>query len=91
MSRLATQGESFQIQRRGDIVILVPSPEVESMTDSMVEQAAQLVLVPLKDDPPSGVIFDLSQVNFFGSLTIALSSVAVVLYAMANGFGGGLV
>jgi hypothetical protein len=33
----------------------------------------------------------LDGVNFFGSLTIALSSVAVVLYAMANGFGGGLV
>lgn len=71
MSRLAAQGESFQIQRRGDIVIVVPSPEVESMSDAMIEQAAQLVLVPLKDDPPSGVIFDLSQVNYFGSLFIS--------------------
>ncbi len=70
MSRTAMQGESFEIQRRGDIVIVEPSPEVESMSDSMIEQAAQLVLAPLKDDPPSGVIFDLSRVNYFGSLFI---------------------
>jgi anti-sigma B factor antagonist len=70
MSRTATQGESFQIQRHGDIVIVIPSPEVEGMSDAMIEQAAQLVLAPMKDDPPSGVIFDLSQVSYFGSLFI---------------------
>jgi anti-sigma B factor antagonist len=70
MSRIAAQGESFQIQRRGDIVIVVPSPEVEGMSDATIEQAAQLVLAPIKDDPPTGVIFDLSQVSYFGSLFI---------------------
>jgi len=70
MSRLAAQNESFQILRRGDIVIVIPSPEVESMSDTMIEQAAQLVLAPMKDDTPPGVIFDLSQVNYFGSLFI---------------------
>jgi anti-anti-sigma factor len=70
MSRLATPSESFQIQRRGEVVIVTPSADVESMTDSMIEQASQLVLAPLKDDPPSGVIVDLSQVNYFGSLFI---------------------
>ena len=70
MNRMATQGESFQIQRRGDVVIVVPSPDVENMSDAMIEQAAQLVLAPLRDDPPSGVIFDLAQVNYFGSLFI---------------------
>jgi len=70
MSRMATQGESFQILRHGDIVVVIPSPEVEGMSDAMIEQAAQLVLAPMKDDPPSGVIFDLSQVSYFGSLFI---------------------
>ena len=72
MSRVAMQGESFEIQRRGDIVIVEPSPEVESMSDAMIEQAAQLVLAPLKNSPvpPSGIIFDLSRVNYFGSLFI---------------------
>ncbi len=70
MSRMATQGESFQIQRHGDVVVVIPSPEVEGMSDAMIEQAAQLVLAPMKDDPPTGVIFDLSQVSYFGSLFI---------------------
>ncbi|MCX7702422.1 MAG: STAS domain-containing protein [Gemmataceae bacterium] len=70
MSRLATHGESFQVQRRGDVVIVVPSADVECLSDSMIEQAAQLVLAPLKDDPPSSIIFDLSQVQYFGSLFI---------------------
>ena len=70
MSRVAMQGESFQIQRRGDVVVVEPSPDVENMSDSMIEQAAQLVLAPLKNDPPSGIIFDLTRVNYFGSLFI---------------------
>lgn len=72
MSRVAMQGESFEIQRRGDVVIVEPSPEVESMSDAMIEQAAALVLAPLKNSavPPSGIIFDLSRVNYFGSLFI---------------------
>lgn len=72
MSRVAMQGESFDIQRRGDVVIVEPSPEVESMSDAMIEQAAQMVLAPLKNSavPPSGIIFDLSKVNYFGSLFI---------------------
>jgi anti-anti-sigma factor len=65
-----TQSESFQIQRYGDVVVVVPSPEVESMSDMLVEEASQLVLAPLKTNPPSGVIIDLSTVNYFGSMFI---------------------
>jgi anti-anti-sigma factor len=65
-----SQSESFQISRHGDVVVVVPSPEVESMSDLMVEEASQLVLVPLKADPPSGVIIDLTNVSYFGSMFI---------------------
>ncbi|MFL5339412.1 MAG: STAS domain-containing protein [Gemmataceae bacterium] len=70
MSRTATTAESFQIQRHGDIVVVIPSPDVENMPDSLIEQAAQLVLSPLREDPPAGLIVDLSRVNFFGSMFI---------------------
>ena len=62
--------ESFEIHRHGDIVVLVPSPDVETMSDAMIEQAALLVLNPLKEDPPAGLIIDLSGVNYFGSMFI---------------------
>lgn len=64
-------GESFQIERRGDIAVVTPSPELESMPENLIEQAAQVVLAPLKEDPPSGLIVDLSRVNFFGSVFIS--------------------
>jgi anti-anti-sigma factor len=70
MSYVTAPDQSFQIQRRGDVVIVTPSADVECMTDSMIEQAAQLVLAPLKSDPPSGIIVDLSQIQYFGSLFI---------------------
>src|SRR5207237_5655734 len=72
MSRSAAPSstESFEIHRHGDIVVLVPSPDVENMTDAMIEQAALLVLNPLKEDPPAGLIIDLASVNYFGSMFI---------------------
>jgi len=64
------QGESFQIQRHGDVVVVEPSAEIENMPDNLIEQAASLVLSPLRDEPPSGLVIDLSRVNFFGSMFI---------------------
>jgi len=66
-----SRNESFQIERRGDIAVITPSPEVENMAENLIEQAAQMVLAPLKAKPPSGLIVDLSKVNFFGSVFIS--------------------
>jgi anti-sigma B factor antagonist len=66
-----SRNESFQIERRGDIAVITPSPEVENMPENLIEQAAQMVLAPLKANPPSGLIVDLSKVNFFGSVFIS--------------------
>jgi anti-anti-sigma factor len=66
-----TGGESFQIERRGDIAVITPAPEIENMAENLVEQAAQIVLAPLKQNPPNGLIVDLAKVNFFGSVFIS--------------------
>src|SRR5688572_25794248 len=63
--------DSFQIERRGDVAVITPSPEVENMPETLIEQAAQFVLAPLRENPPSGLIVDLSRVNFFGSVFIS--------------------
>jgi len=63
--------QSFGIERHGDIAIIIPSPEVEKMNESLMDQAAQMVLAPLKADPPSGLIFDLSRVDYFGSVFLS--------------------
>src|SRR5262249_12710283 len=48
-----------------------PSSEVERMPETLMEQAAQLVLAPLRSDPPAGLIFDLSKVEFVGSVFLS--------------------
>src|SRR5262245_4767105 len=62
----------IQILRHGDLAIIVPAIEVESMEWELIEQAAEIVLLPLKKEPAAGVIVDLSQVSFFGSVFLSL-------------------
>src|SRR5947209_806001 len=63
--------QSIQIERHGDIAIVTPSPEVEKMPENLMEQAAQMVLSPLRADPPAGLIFDLSKVDYVGSVFLS--------------------
>ena len=63
--------ESFRVERHGDIAVIIPASEVESMPESLIQQAAQIVLAPLRKDPPAGLVIDLSEVKFFGSVFIS--------------------
>jgi anti-sigma B factor antagonist len=62
---------SIDVKRHGDLAIITPSPDVENMPDTLIQPAAELVLAPLRKDPPSGVIIDLTKVQFFGSAFIS--------------------
>ncbi len=63
---------AIHIERHGEIGVIVPTSEVESMQWELIEQAAEIVLAPLKREPASGVIVDLSRVAFFGSVFLSL-------------------
>jgi anti-sigma B factor antagonist len=65
------QGESFRVERHGDVAVITPASEVESMPENLIQQAAEMVLAPLRQDPPAGLVIDLSQVKFFGSVFIS--------------------
>src|SRR5207253_6865006 len=67
----ALPSESFHVERHGDIAVIIPASEVESMPENLIQQAAQIVLAPLKQDPPAGLVIDLSQVSYFGSVFIS--------------------
>jgi anti-anti-sigma factor len=66
-----TQTQSFVLERHGDIAVVTPSPEVEKMPENLMDQAAQMILAPLRDDPPAGLIFDLSRVDYVGSVFLS--------------------
>jgi anti-anti-sigma factor len=71
MSTETSQSQSFRVERHGDIAVIIPASEVESMEESFIQQAAEIVLAPLRKEPPGGLIVDLSQVRFFGSVFIS--------------------
>ena len=71
MTAPSSQSQSFRVERHSYIAVVIPSPEVESMNENLIQQAAQMVLAPLKEDPPAGIVIDLSQVQFFGSVFLS--------------------
>jgi anti-sigma B factor antagonist len=64
--------EFFQVKRHGDAAVVIPSPEVEQLPESLMQEAASMLLTPLKEDPPSNLIVDLAGVRYFGSAFITL-------------------
>jgi anti-anti-sigma factor len=67
----ADASQYIRIERHGDVAVITPSSEVEKLPENLMEQAAQLVLAPLKADPPEGLIFDLGQVDYVGSVFLS--------------------
>lgn len=63
--------ESFQIERHGEIAVVTPSAKVEEMHETLIEQAARMVVQSLREEPPEGIVVDLSQVNYFGSVFVS--------------------
>jgi anti-sigma B factor antagonist len=64
----ATGGEPFlSFRRHGEVAVVGVSSAIENLPSSAIETAAQVVLSPLKENPPSNVIVDLSKVQFFTS------------------------
>jgi anti-sigma B factor antagonist len=63
----ALANEVFQRKRQGDLLIIIPSPEVEHMPESLLKPAADFLLAPLQTNPPNNIIIDLEGVRYFGS------------------------
>ena len=63
--------QTIKIERHGEIAIITPSPEVEKMHFNLMEEASKIVLESLKQDPPTGLIFDLSKVDYVGSVFLS--------------------
>jgi anti-sigma B factor antagonist len=57
----------LSFRRHGDVAVVGVSAAIENMQSSAIETAAQVVLFPLKENPPSNVIVDLAKVEFFTS------------------------
>lgn len=64
--------DSFQLKWHGQVVVVTPAADVESMRWDLIDQAAQVVMAPIAQQAVPMVIFDLSSVKYFGSVFLAL-------------------
>jgi len=71
MSR-AEVTDGFSIERRGDLIIIVPAAHLESLGVNVAEDAADLLLEPIRAAEVPLVIIDLAHVDYFGSSFLSL-------------------
>ena len=64
--------QSFRIERHGENRRRHPLSQGRGdARRTLIEQAARLVVQSLREDPPAGIVIDLSQVNYFGSVFVS--------------------
>jgi anti-sigma B factor antagonist len=64
--------DAFTIERHGEMTIITASPMLETVGAGLEDLAARAIIEPLRDDVEPQVLFDLSQVNYFGSVFLAV-------------------
>ena len=62
----------FTIERRGDLTVISATPALESIAVGLEEQAADLIFEPLRRDREPLLVFDLTQVDYFGSVFLGV-------------------
>jgi anti-anti-sigma factor len=64
--------EAFTIERHGDLTVITATRALERVEFGLEEQAADLILNPIRRQENPSILFDLSQVDNFGSMFLAL-------------------
>ncbi|MDR3638258.1 MAG: STAS domain-containing protein [Isosphaeraceae bacterium] len=77
--------DAFTIERHGELVLITATPMLETLDDGLEEQAAELIMAPIRDQDGVLVVFDLSTVDYFGSMFLAL---LIRCWKLALGRGG---
>jgi anti-anti-sigma factor len=62
----------FTIERHGEITLIAATPALESLEFGLEEQAAELIMKPLRHQDAPLLVFDLSEVDYFGSVFLAV-------------------
>jgi anti-anti-sigma factor len=64
--------DAFTIERRGELTLISATPALENLEFGLEEQAADCIMEPLRHQEGPLVVFDLSEVNYFGSVFLAV-------------------
>ncbi len=72
MTQPVDDGDLLQLSWHGDALVVAPSGTIEAVDWVYIDQAAQVVLEPIRGQEVPLVVFDLEQVTYFGSVFLAL-------------------
>jgi anti-sigma B factor antagonist len=64
--------EAFTLERHGDLTVITATRALERIEFGLEEQVAEMVLKSLRRQENPLIVFDLSQVDNFGSMFLAL-------------------
>ena len=72
ITRKSNSEDAFTIERHGEVTLITATPALEHLEFGLEEQAAELILKPLMRQENPLIVFDLSRVDYFGSMFLAL-------------------
>jgi len=64
--------DALTIERHGDVTVFVATPALETIDASLEQQVADVILGPIRSQAAPLVLFDLTEVNYFGSMFLAV-------------------
>ena len=64
--------DAFTIERRGGVTVISATPALETVAMGLEQQAADLIFSRLKSIDEPLILFDLAQVDYFGSVFLAV-------------------
>jgi anti-anti-sigma factor len=68
----ASTGDAFTFERHGDLTVITATEAIERIDFGLEEQVADMILKPLRRQENPLIVFDLSRVDNFGSMFLAL-------------------
>jgi anti-anti-sigma factor len=79
---------TIQLERHRNLAVITPSPAVGNALEDALERESRVVLDLLRANPPQGIVMDLSQLDYFGSLFLAFM---IRCHTLTKKNGGSLV
>ena len=70
--RTSKSSETFTIERHGDLTLIAANPALEFLDPGLEEEAAEVILNSVRDQDSPLLLFDLSEVKFFGSMFVGI-------------------
>jgi anti-anti-sigma factor len=64
--------DAFTIERHGEVTLVSANPALERLDASMEEQVADILMDPLRGQDGPLVVFDLTRVDYFGSMFLTV-------------------